>query len=107
VKQEGDVHLKGHKATFTIPLYVAIPKLGNGGPMSKKFFAKKYDLSCVGLGPKHVKVPKDITLEESTSFLILLLTRTSIIMSSQRTLFLLRRWKGCGWWCIKRLVCQH
>ncbi len=68
MKQEADVHLKGHKTSFTTPLYVAIPKFGNGGPMSRKEFVEKYDLSCVGLSSKHVKVPRDITLKEINKF---------------------------------------
>jgi hypothetical protein len=86
-------------------LYATIPELGNGGPMSRKEFAEKYDFSCERLSPKRVKVLKDITLEEINKFLDLLLTRMAIVTSSQRILFLLRRWKGYGWWYTKRLMC--
>ncbi len=59
--------MKGHKASFTAPLYVAILELGNGGPMSKKEFVEN-DLNCVGLNLKCLKVPRDIALEEIGKF---------------------------------------
>lgn len=100
------MHLKGHKVGFTAPLYVAILELGDGRPMFRKFLAEN-DLSCVGLNLKRVKVPTDITLKEINKFFGPIVHENRYIMSSQKTLFLLRRWKGCGWWCTKRFVCQH
>ncbi len=41
---------------------------GDGGLISKKEFVEKYKFSCEGLSPKHVKVPKDISLEEISKF---------------------------------------
>jgi hypothetical protein len=38
---------------FVTPLYAPIPKLGDGSLMSKKDFAKKYDLYCEGLNPQN------------------------------------------------------
>jgi hypothetical protein len=65
VKHEGETHLKGkNRLGFVTPLYALIPKLGDGSLMSKKDFAKKYDLYCEGLNPKCVKVPRDISLED-------------------------------------------
>ncbi len=60
VKQEGEVHFKGHKASFSAPLHVVILELRNGGLMFRKEFAKKYDLSCEGLNPNWVKMLKDL-----------------------------------------------
>lgn len=68
VKLEGEVHFEGQKVGFATPLYATIPKLGNGGQMSKKEFAEKYDFNCEGLSPKRMKVPRDITLEEINKF---------------------------------------
>jgi hypothetical protein len=42
--------------------------LGDGGPISINEFANKYKFSCEGLSPKHVKVLKDISLEEINKF---------------------------------------
>jgi hypothetical protein len=48
-------------------LFAIIPKLGNGGPVSRKEFVDKY-LNCERLSPKWVKVLRDITLEEINKF---------------------------------------
>jgi hypothetical protein len=65
VKHEGETHLKGqNRLGFVTPLYVPIPKLGDGSPMSKKDFIKKYDFYCQGLSPKCVEVSRDISLED-------------------------------------------
>jgi hypothetical protein len=70
VKQKGKTHLKGLKLGFAAPLYVAIPALGDGVPIPKKDFAEKYELYCEGLNPKHVKVPRDISLEDITNIFV-------------------------------------
>ncbi len=62
------MHFKGQKASFATPLYVVKTELGNGGLMSIKKIAKKYDLSCERLSPKRVKMLRDTTLEEINKF---------------------------------------
>jgi hypothetical protein len=68
MKQEGEAHLKGQRLGFAILLYTPILVLGDGGPISKNEFIKKYKFSCEGLSMKHVKVPRDIILEEISKF---------------------------------------
>jgi hypothetical protein len=68
MKQEGDIHLKGLRPGFVSPLYAPIPVLGDGGPISKKEFVEKYEFCCEDLSPKHVRVPKDISLKDISKF---------------------------------------
>jgi hypothetical protein len=68
MKQEGDVHLKGLRSGFVVPLYTPMLVLEDGGPISKKGFAKKYKLCCEGLSPKHMGVPKDTSLKDISKF---------------------------------------
>lgn len=63
VKLEHDVgNSRGDKTSMVTPLYVTVPKLGNGGPIFCKEFTEWYKLYVEGLSPKHVKIPKDLTV---------------------------------------------
>lgn len=59
VKKEGGNSLSLSARGFTTPLYTEVPKLFNGNGtcnFSKKYFAKKYYLCCLGMCPKHIKI---------------------------------------------------
>jgi hypothetical protein len=53
---------------FVFPLYVRIPVLNGGGPMSCKMFVKHYDLCSKGLNPKCIKIPRKIIVEETHKY---------------------------------------
>ncbi len=53
---------------FATPLYANILKLGNGGPISRKRFAKCFHLCVEGPSPKQFKIPKDVIMEEIHKF---------------------------------------
>jgi hypothetical protein len=51
-------------SSFVVPLYTKVPKLSNGGLVSREEFAKCYELCSKGLSPERIKIPKDVTMEE-------------------------------------------
>ncbi len=67
VKKEGKNSLSLSARGFTTPLYVEVLELFNGDgtcSFSKKDFAKRYDLCCLGMSPKQIKILKDYTKKE-------------------------------------------
>ncbi len=68
VKQEHDTSSRGRCSSLVTPLYANISELGNGGPISRKKFAKCFHLCVEGLSPKQFKIPKDLIMEDIHKF---------------------------------------
>jgi hypothetical protein len=49
-------------------LYVEVLEIGDGSPISCKFFVEIYGLSAKGMNPKRIKIPKDLTIEKVSNF---------------------------------------
>jgi hypothetical protein len=56
VKHKHDTRSRGRCFGMATPLYANIPKLGNGGPISCKKFAKRFHLCVEGLSLKWFKI---------------------------------------------------
>jgi len=64
VKVEGYYNFPTNKPRFASPLYAEILKLEDGSHMIWIHFTEWYDVSVQGLSPKHVRVPKNIVVED-------------------------------------------
>jgi len=53
---------------FVAPLYVEPFKIGDGGPIAQKEFAKRFVLCAISMNPKHIKIPPDILVEEVVKY---------------------------------------
>jgi hypothetical protein len=101
VKHEGK---HGHHAGFVAPLYGKVPKLGDGWPLFTKDFVEKYDLCCEGLSPKHIKIPRDLTIKGVTKVFGLVVHWNGysylhyvnpILIAKIETLFMIVHQKAC------------
>jgi hypothetical protein len=98
VKHEGETHLKGkNRLGFVTPLYVPIPKLGDGSLMSKKDFTKKYDLYCEGLSPKCVKVLRDISFGNIDKIFGPIVNKKKYNYDFTKDPLFIKKLKICGW----------
>jgi hypothetical protein len=70
VKHEHETTLRVSSRSFgfIVPLYVKVPKLGNGGHINRKEFAKCYDIWSKGLSPKRIKILGDVIVEVHKCF---------------------------------------
>lgn len=65
MKQEHDIAPRGSRPfSFVAPLYASILDLSDGGPISRREITMCYNLSSIGLSPKRIKIPRDITMED-------------------------------------------
>lgn len=64
-----------------LPLYVGVPPLSDGSPISKQVFVEIYDAFAFWLSPKQVRVPKDITLEHIKSLFGLVVSNNKYVHS--------------------------
>jgi hypothetical protein len=53
---------------FACPLYVDVPKIGDGSLISYKKFVEIYRLSIESMSPKRIRILKDLTVEEVSNF---------------------------------------
>jgi hypothetical protein len=69
LKTKGDYGIfPTNKPSFIVSLYIAIPRLIDGGVMTHKHFVEDYNLKCEGLNPKQVRVPRDVNLKDISKF---------------------------------------
>jgi hypothetical protein len=54
VKLESGLKSNFKPIGFVALLYAELPKIGNGGPITWKEFAEKFELCIIGMNPKHV-----------------------------------------------------
>ncbi len=67
IKKEGGNSLSLNARGFTTPLYTKVPELFNDigtCSFSRRDFVEKYDLCCLGMSPKHIKILKDCMKKE-------------------------------------------
>ncbi len=68
VKLEPSLKASSKLLGFVAPLYVEPVKIGDGGTIAWKEFAKNFALCAIGMNPKHIKIPWDISAEEVVKY---------------------------------------
>ncbi len=73
-------------ARFACLLYVEVPQIGDGNPISCKELAEIYELSTESMSPKKIRIPINLTTKKFQIFLVQYITRMVIVMCIMKIL---------------------
>ncbi len=49
-------------------MYAKLLEMGDGGPIAHKEFVEQYKFCLVGMSPKHVQMPRDLTIKKVAKY---------------------------------------
>ncbi len=68
VKLDPSLKASSKPLRFATPLYMEPLKIGYGGPITQKEFAKRFAFCAIGMNMKHIKIPQGISAKEVVKY---------------------------------------